>query len=113
MSKLIQADFNGQTMHFFRGVCDMLNLSRQADGKTTARHHYSNEALLINEVLTGSRAPLDRNSLSKVDLRLLELLEAQDMVLLGRGTTYEERKQALQSFAQAQRQRMAIPLRVA
>lgn len=97
----------------FRGVCDMLNLSRQADGKTTARHHYSNEALLINEVLTGSRAPLDRNSLSKVDLRLLELLEAQDMVLLGRGTTYEERKQALQSFAQAQRQRMAIPLRAA
>ena len=91
----------------FRGVCDMLNLSRQADGKTTARHHYSNEALLINEVLTGQRRALDRNSLSKTDLRLLELLEAQDMVLLGRGMSYDERKQALQTFAQEQRQRLA------
>ncbi|NWK79810.1 KilA-N domain-containing protein [Aquitalea sp. LB_tupeE] len=91
----------------FRGVCDMLNLSRQADGKTTARHHYSNEALLINEVLTGQRSALDRNSLSKTDLRLLELLEAQDMVLLGRGMAYDERKQALHTFAQEQRQRLA------
>lgn len=91
----------------FRGVCDMLNLSRQADGKHTASHHYSNEALLINEVLTGQRTALDRNSLSKVDLRLLELLEAQDMVLLGRGMSYTERKQALQAFAQQQRQRLA------
>ena len=49
----------------------------------------------------------DRNSLSKVDLRLLELLEAQDMVLLGRGMSYTERKQALQAFAQQQRQRLA------
>lgn len=91
----------------FRGVCDMLNLSRLADGKTTARHHYSNEALLINEVLTGQRSALERNSLSKTDLRLLELLEAQDMVLLGRGMAYDERKQALHTFAQEQRQRLA------
>lgn len=33
----------------FRGVCDMLNLSRQADGKHTASHHYSNEAMLMNQ----------------------------------------------------------------
>ncbi|PXX51051.1 KilA-N domain-containing protein [Aquitalea magnusonii] len=91
----------------FRGVCDMLNLSRQADGKTTARHHYSNEALLINEVLTGQRAAIDRNSLSRTGLRLLELLEAQDMVLLGRGMAYDERKQALHTFAQEQRQNLA------
>jgi hypothetical protein len=91
----------------FRGVCDMLNLSRQADGKTTARHHYSNEALLINEVLTGQRTKLDRNSLSKPDLRLLELLETQDMLLLGRGASFDERKQALHTFAQEQRQHLA------
>jgi hypothetical protein len=91
----------------FRGVCDMLNLSRQADGKTTARHHYSNEALLINEVLTGQRTKLDRNSLSKTDLRLLELLETQDMLLLARSASFDERKQALHAFAQEQRQHLA------
>lgn len=91
----------------FRGVCDMLNLSRQTDGKTTARHHYSNEALLINEVLTGQRTKLDRNSLSKTDLRLLELLETQDMLLLARSASFDERKQALHTFAQKQRQHLA------
>jgi hypothetical protein len=85
----------------FRGVCDMLNLSRQADGKTTARHHYSNEALLINEALTGQRTKLDRNSLSRLDLRLLELLETQDMLLLARGAPFDERKKALHTFAPA------------
>ncbi|WP_019102433.1 KilA-N domain-containing protein [Chromobacterium haemolyticum] len=91
----------------FRGVCDMVNLSRMAAGKSTAQHHYSNEARLLNWVLTGQFDSVDRDRLSKADLRLLELLEAQDMVLLGMGKSYDERKHDLLSFAQVQRQRLA------
>ncbi len=94
----------------FKGVCEMLSLTRQADGKSTATHHYINEAKLINWVFAGSFASIVRDSLSTKELRLLELLEAQDMVLLGRGMSYAERKAALQTFAQQQRQRMALAL---
>lgn len=41
---------------------------------------------------------------------MLERLEAQDMVLLGRGIPYEERKAALLTFAQQQRQSMDLPM---
>ncbi len=94
----------------FKGVCEMLSLTRQADGKITARHHYINEARLINWAFAGSFAPIERDRLSAKELRLLERLEAQDMVLLGRGIPYEERKAALLTFAQQQRQRMDLPM---
>lgn len=94
----------------FKGVCEMLNLSRQADGKHTAAHHYINEAKLINWAFCGSFMPIKRDALSAKELRLLELLEAQDMLLLGRGMPYAERKQVLTTFATQQRQRMALPL---
>lgn len=94
----------------FKGVCEMLNLSRQADGKHTAAHHYINEAKLINWAFCGSFSPIKRGALSASELRLLELLEAQDMVLLGRGMPYGERKRALMIFAKQQRQHMALPL---
>ncbi|MDC7718734.1 KilA-N domain-containing protein [Vogesella sp. DC21W] len=94
----------------FKGVCEMLSLTRQADGKITARHHYINEARLINWAFAGSFAPIERDRLSAKELRLLERLEAQDMVLLGRGIPYEERKAALLTFAQQQRQSMDLPM---
>lgn len=92
----------------FKGVCEMLSLTRQADGKNTARHHYINEAKLINWAFAGSFAPIERDRLSAKELRLLERMEAQDMVLLGRGIPYEERKAALLIFAQHQRQQMTL-----
>ena len=93
----------------FRGVCDMVNLSRMAEGKSASAHHYANEANLINWALTGQFAPVNRDALTTKELRLLELLEAQDMLLIGRGLAYAERKEALQAFAQQQRQRLALP----
>ncbi|NDV12489.1 KilA-N domain-containing protein [Crenobacter caeni] len=93
----------------FRGVCDMVRLTRMAEGKGAAKHHYINEARIINLALTGSTAPVNRDALGKSELRLLELLEAQDMVLLGRGLPYEARKRALATFAAEQRQRLALP----
>ncbi|UTH72510.1 KilA-N domain-containing protein [Chromobacterium sp. IIBBL 290-4] len=92
-----------------RLLCDMVNLHRQAIGKGSTAHHYANEARLINWAFSGRFSPIDRDALSVPELRLLELLERQDAVLLGAGKGYDERKAALQAFATEQRQRLAIP----
>lgn len=92
----------------FRDVCDLVKLIRMADGKDTLPHHYANEARLISLTFAGT-TKLDRDILSKAELRLLELLEAQDMVLLARGIPYEARKHALQVFATKLRQQFALP----
>ena len=84
----------------------MVRLTRQAIGKPTMPHHYINESRLINLALTGSASPVDRSSLSKPELRLLELIERQDMVLMGMGQPYEQRKAKLLAFAAAERQRL-------
>ncbi|AUH49542.1 DNA-binding protein [Chromobacterium sp. ATCC 53434] len=92
-----------------RLLCDMVNLHRQAIGKNSAAHHYANEARLINWVFSGQFSPINRDVLSVPELRLLELLERQDAVLLGMGKSYDERKAALLTFANEQRQRLALP----
>ncbi|MDE1714505.1 KilA-N domain-containing protein (plasmid) [Chromobacterium amazonense] len=92
-----------------RLLCDMVNLHRQAIGKTSAAHHYANEARLINWAFAGNFVPIARDQLTAPELRLLELLERQDAVLLGMGKSYDERKTALRLFANAQRQRLALP----
>ncbi|MCG9078199.1 hypothetical protein [Laribacter hongkongensis] len=88
----------------------MVRLTRQAIGKTTQPHHYINESRLINQAMTGSTSPLGRSSLSKSELRLLELVERQDMVLVGMGRSYEQRKAELLAFAATERQRLALPV---
>ena len=95
-----------------RGVCDMVRLTRQAIGKPTMPHHYINESRLINLAMTGSTSPVDRSSLSKSELRLLELVERQDMVLVSMGRSYEQRKAELLVFAAAERQHLALPANV-
>ncbi|WP_440030525.1 KilA-N domain-containing protein [Chromobacterium amazonense] len=90
-------------------LCDMLNFHRQAIGKQAAPHHYANEIRLINWAFSGNFAPISRDALGASELRLLELLERQDAVLLGMGKSYNERKVALQVFAAEQRQRLMLP----
>ncbi|MCP9760730.1 KilA-N domain-containing protein [Aquitalea sp. S1-19] len=68
----------------FRALCDLVKLTRMADGKDTAPHHYANEARLISLAFAGT-AKLDRSTLSKAQLRMLQLIEAQNMVLLALG----------------------------
>ncbi|QEL56603.1 KilA-N domain-containing protein [Chromobacterium paludis] len=93
----------------YRGMCDMLHLSRLAQGKETKRYHYSNEALLINQILTGKRIKRDRNSLSKIELRLLDLMETENTRLIALQVPSDERKIKLTAFYHQQRQRLAIP----
>lgn len=86
----------------YRGMCDALQLTREAQGKPSARHHFINEARLINNVVFGQSKGMDRDSLSPAELRLLALIEQRDTFLLGRGLDYQQRKQELTRYAQEQ-----------
>lgn len=84
----------------YKAVSAVLKLSREQIGKETSPHHYMNEARLINWAITGQFTGLDRDSLSYNELDLLAELEAQDLILIGCQCTYEQRKTALNLFAQ-------------
>lgn len=84
----------------YKAVSAVLKLSREQLGKGTKPHHYMNEARLINWAITGQFTGLDRDSLSYDELDLLAELEAQDLILIGSQCTYDQRKTALNLFAQ-------------
>ena len=87
----------------FKVMNQILQMTRQRLGKTSAPHHFSNEARLINYVLTGVFGRVDRDELAVGDLDLLAKLENLDTVLIGCGTSYEGRKAELEKFAAEQR----------
>ena len=83
----------------FKVMNDILKDARTEIGKATATHHYSNEARLINWVLTGKFDSIDRDSLSIVELDILTKLEVRNAVLIGRGLPYDDRKKMLEQYA--------------
>lgn len=88
-----------QAASSFKVANDILKLVRQEAGKETERHHYSNEARLVNWALAGEFKGIDRDSLSAGDLSLLSHLEERNAVLIGRGIAYEQRKPMLKQYA--------------
>ncbi|GAA5785640.1 KilA-N domain-containing protein [Chitiniphilus shinanonensis] len=88
----------------------VLLVTRQRLGKTCAPHHFSNEARMVNHVLTGQFAAIDRDSLEQRELDLLAKLETFDAVLIGCGTTYEERKRELEHYAHEERAKNTLRL---
>ena len=83
----------------FKVMNDVLQMVRQESGKVTARHHFINEARLINGVLSGQFSALDREHLSESELSLLANLEVRNSVLIGRKLPYAERKLILKQHA--------------
>ena len=79
----------------YRAVCDALALNCEAQGKTPQRHHFINEARLINEVITGTFTGRTRDLLSVAELELVTLAELRDTALIGAGISYAERKASL------------------
>ena len=78
-----------------KAVCDAIALNCEAQGKTPQRHHFINEARLINQVITGSFAGRDRDQLNAPELELVTLAELRDTALIGAGIAYAERKSHL------------------
>ena len=83
----------------FQVMQEILQTKRQADGKETKPHHYSNEALLCNAALTGQRQPIQRDTLSNQDLKTLTKLESNNAVWIAQGIPYQERKARLFEMA--------------
>lgn len=83
----------------YKVMAEILRLTRLDQGKATGRHHYINEARLVNWALSGEFKALDRESLAPWELALLASLEERNAVLLGRGVEYADRKQQLEQHA--------------
>ncbi|UOO81609.1 KilA-N domain-containing protein [Uruburuella testudinis] len=94
----------------FQIMAEVLQAQREAEGKATESHHYSNEALLCNEALSGRRKALKRNSLDKEQLSMLVKLEARNTVLIANNRPYQERKAVLFDMAAPIRQRFQAAL---
>lgn len=81
-------------------MSELLKTSREDLGKETAVHHYINENRLVNSILSGRYAALDREELSLHELSCLAKLEIYNATLLGRGLDYQTRKQMLRDYAE-------------
>lgn len=84
----------------YRVMSAVMQMQRQLQGKPTEAHHYSNEARLINWALKGEFQKINRELLPLAELDLLAKLEERNAVLIGCGLGYDERKLALERFAQ-------------
>ena len=83
----------------FKAMNKILQRTRRDAGKETAPHHFSNEARLVNWALSGEFKGIDRETLPISELDLLASLEEENIVLIGSGKNYEERKTQLNKFA--------------
>lgn len=93
-----QARLRHEAAASFKVMQEILRDSREADGKTTAAHHYANEARLISWAVIGASGKLDRHSLGADELDLLARVEERNAVLIGRGVEYAKRKPLLERF---------------
>lgn len=76
-------------------INEAIKSTLEAQGKEAKSYHFINEARLVNEALTGSRAPIDRNQMGKADLKRLKELTARDLQAIYQGKGYHERKALL------------------
>lgn len=82
----------------YRGLCDALSITIAAKGKTPQRHHFMNEARLINEVITGVFTGRNRDQLNDTELALVTLVEVRDVLLIGQGKDFVTRKTDLLAY---------------
>lgn len=72
---------------------------REAAGKKAEDCHYMTEHKLVNWLLTGKFAGLNRDALAGWQLDFIGHFDFRDCMLLARDVPYDERKKALQSEA--------------
>ncbi|WP_310461068.1 Rha family transcriptional regulator [Sphaerotilus sp.] len=77
----------------FLNVVEMLKECREAKGKITERHHYTNESKLMRFAFSGDTSTKwSRDNLSAEDLKLLAKIERLNMRMLARELSYSDRK---------------------
>lgn len=81
----------------YKVMSQVLAMSREAEGKKTAPHHFMNEARMVNQALTGEFKSLDRDQLSIEQLDALAAAEVRNAVLIATGHQYQDRKVQVQA----------------
>ena len=94
----------------FKVMSVALEEGRKELGKETERHHYMNEAKLVNWAVFGSFASVDRDSLHPLNLDLLAAAELRNTLLIARGYAYDLRKPLLKRFVEEERARLTPKL---
>ncbi len=84
-------------------MMDALVFAREAVGKKTTERHFTNENLFCNRALTGKWEALDESDLDVYDLRLLKDIRNRNMVLMQYNLKQSERKNALDQYVAAYR----------
>lgn len=90
-----------------KAVCDAIAFNCEGQGKTPKRHHFINEARLINEVITGGFTGRNRDLLSAGELELVTMVEIRDVLLMGQGLSFAERKVALLRYVSDRQSKQA------
>jgi phage regulator Rha-like protein len=80
----------------YKWMSRALEEQRAAQGKATGQHHYANEARMLNALLSGKYAALNRDRLTGSNLDALAELQRVNAMLLARGIDYRQRKDILQ-----------------
>jgi len=98
--KAMQSDPNWkalrvETKEMFKFVHMILEETRKLQGKETESHHRTNESRLMNKALTGKFGNVDRNNLTKEELKKLSHIEMDNSKMLVQGLSYDERKSFL------------------
>lgn len=82
-------------------MAESIKDTRTEHGKETCDHHYSNEHLLVNSLLTGERKPIDREQLCKWQLDFIARFDMRNSALILKEVEYQDRKAILQTEAKA------------
>ena len=88
----------------FKWMSEALEDQRQALGKETSTIHYMNEAKLVNGVYFGIVKGIDRDNLSKADIKAIGDLQRLNARLIAQNKPYDERKEYLTSHLTAKMQ---------
>ena len=86
----------------FKWMAESLKEQRQALGKDTSTVHYMNEAKLVNCVYFGVFKGVDRNNLSKADIKAIGELQRYNARLIAQNKPYSERKSCLISYIETE-----------
>lgn len=95
----------------FTAMCEALELARMEQGKTTQRHHYTNESNMLSRIVLGGLTAKQwaqangvegepRDSMNAKQLEHFAYLENTNITLIDMGMEFEQRKAELNRLSQ-------------
>lgn len=95
----------------FTAMCEALELARMEQGKTTQRHHYTNESNMLSRIVLGGLTAKQwaqangvegepRDGMNAEQLEHLAYLESTNITLIDMGMEFEQRKAELNRLSQ-------------